>query len=130
MVAFRCWRKEDIYRNVREADQAPAVSGLWLLNSQAGLRAFNGPGNTKFSPVEIDVAPLQAHELATPQTGRQQDNDLRKDRGLSHCVEHGLDLIAVQDAHFLGDDFRRRDAIGRIAKKQFALHRIGECLVQ
>ena len=81
----------------RQGDVAPASSRLWRLQPKAGLGLLDGPLDAKRAAVEIDVAPLEAEQLAAPHAGGEGKLDNRRQGVAGELGAHLRDLLGGED---------------------------------
>ena len=86
--------------------------------------------DAQLAGIEIDIAPLQPHELTTTYAGREQNHDVRIDRRRLHSGQCRFHLIGGEDLDLFPLDFGRRDGSSRITGEDFVPNGILERLVQ
>ena len=107
------------------------MAGFRRLDAQAvGLGLFDGTLDPELAGVEINVAPLQAHQLAPTHPGREEHDDLWINHGPAHRAERRLHLVGTQDFNLVGRYLWRGNQRRWVARQQLAARRVGEPLVQ
>ena len=79
---------------------------------------------------DVQVRPLERHQLALAQTTDEFEIEHRQDAALVSCGQIGLDLLWRQDLHFVLRDFGRNAVICRVSEDQAFFDRAVEGVVQ
>jgi hypothetical protein len=93
-------------------------------------RLLDGALDPDLTPIEVEVTPPKAHELAATHPRRKQHHDGRKERRVTEDRKHRPDLVCGEDLHLAMLNLRRHDEGGWIAAQGLKLRRVAQGLVQ
>ena len=123
---------QDVSHAVRQDDGTHALIGLCLTDGVLALPlAVEGSTYLQRTGIPIEVAPLQATDLAAAQAGHQlRLEEVSPHLVLLHHCKEGVQLRAGENALGLVVGLGRRCPLGGVPGNDMGLHRVFQCGVE